>query len=559
MKFSEMPYERIDMEQLKQNMQDLIEEFAKCESGEEQFAVHKKYYDLTNHASSMMTLAQIRHDIDTKDEFYDQEQTYYDKEVPAYAQLEVEYAKLLYQSKFRDYLEEKIGKVAFKNMELAMKANDKALIPLKQEENELTTRYMKLIASAEIPFDGEVQNLSLMTKYMTSDDREVRKQAHKAVSDYFLSVTDEIDTIYDELVKNRTKQAKLLGYENFVELGYYRMQRNCYDKAMVQNFRQQIKDYLVPFVQELTEKRRERLKLEKLSFIDENTYFLNGNPAPTGTPEEILASGKEMYSQLSKETKEFFDFMMENELFDVLGRKTKRAGGYMTYLPDFESPFIFANFNGTSGDVDVITHECGHAFQGFVTRQDEIREHNDIGMETAEIHSMAMEYFTEKWMEMFFGDRADDYRNMHLEDGCAFVPYGCMVDEFQHIVYENPEMTPKERKQVWKQLEQQYKPHLDYEGDPFFGEGGFWQKQHHIFDLPFYYIDYCLATICALQFKIKMDKNYGQAFDDYLKLCKLSAKDFYTNMLKEVGLKSPFEDGTIEWIVEEMKKTMKQV
>ena len=265
-----------------------------------------------------------------------------------------------------------------------------------------------------------------------------------------------------------------------------------------------------------------------------------------------------MYGELSVETKEFFDFMSENELFDVLGRKSKRAGGYMTYLPDFEAPFIFANFNGTSGDVDVITHECGHAFQGFITRKDEIREHNDIGMETAEIHSMAMEYFTEKWMEKFFGDRADDYRKMHLEDGCAFVPYGCMVDEFQHIVYENPEMTPHERKQVWKRLEQEYKPHLDYEGDPFFGAGGFWQKQHHIFDMPFYYIDYCLATICALQFKIKMDENYEQAFHDYIKFCKLSAKDFYTNMIKEVGLKSPFEDGTIEWIVEEMKKMMKQ-
>lgn len=558
MKFSEMPYERIDMVELRQRMQDLIEEFAKCESKEQQFEVHKKYYALTNHADSMMTLAHIRHDIDMKDEFYDKEQAYYDKEKPAYSQLIVEYTKLLYHSKFRSYLEEKIGKVAFKNMELDMKANDESLIPLKQEENELSARYMKLIASAEIPFDGEIQNLSLMTKYMTADDREVRREAYKAVSDYFLSVTDEIDMIYDELVKNRTKQAKLLGYENFVELGYYRMQRNCYDKNMVENFRKQIKEIFVPFVKTLTEERRERLGLEKLSFIDENSSFPNGNPAPIGTPEEILQAGKEMYGELSSETKEFFDFMSENELFDVLGRKSKRAGGYMTYLPDFEAPFIFANFNGTSGDVDVITHECGHAFQGFITRKDAIREHNDIGMETAEIHSMAMEYFTEKWMEKFFGDRADDYRKMHLEDGCAFVPYGCMVDEFQHIVYENPEMTPNERKQVWKKLEQEYKPHLDYEGDPFFGTGGFWQKQHHIFDMPFYYIDYCLATICALQFKIKMDENYEQAFHDYVKLCKLSAKDFYTNMIKEVGLKSPFEDGTIEWIVEEMKKMMKQ-
>lgn len=556
--FSEMPYTRIDMEKAKEDVKALIEEFKQCKSGEEQFAVHQKYYKLTDHISSMTTLAHIRHDIDMKDEFYDAEQTYYDNELPAYYQLLVEYGKLLFHSQYRDVLEEKIGKVAFKNMELQMKANDEKLVPLKQEENKLTNRYMKLIASAEIPFDGGVYNLSLMNPFLTSEDRDTRKRAYEAVGKYFSEVTEEIDEIYDQLVKNRTQQAKLLGYENFVELGYYRMQRNCYDKEMVENFRKQVKEIFVPFVQTLVQKKRERLELDKLAYYDENTFFKNGNPKPIGTPDEILKEGQKMYAELSPETKEFYDFMHENQLFDVLGRKTKRAGGYMTYLPDFKSPFIFANFNGTSGDVDVITHECGHAFQGFVTREDPIPEHNEIGMETAEIHSMSMEYFTDKWMDRFFGERADDYRKMHVEDGCCFVPYGCMVDEFQHIVYENPDMTPLQRKEAWKKLEQEYKPHLDYSGNPFFEMGGYWQRQHHIFDLPFYYIDYCLATICALQFKIKMDENYEKAWEDYLKLCKLSAQDFYTNLLARVDLKSPFENGTIEWIVEKMKTIIKE-
>ena len=119
----------------------------------------------------------------------------------------------------------------------------------------------------------------------------------------------------------------------------------------------------------------------------------------TSTPEEILAAGQRMYEELSRETKEFFDFMMENGLFDVLGRKDKSVGGYMTYFPLYHAPFIFANFNGTSGDVDVITHECGHAFQGYLSGKDPIREHADITMETAECHSMSMEFFTERWME----------------------------------------------------------------------------------------------------------------------------------------------------------------
>lgn len=554
MKFSEMPYKRIDMDEVKKTYRDIIDRTKAAGSGEEQFEIHREYYKFMDDIRTSMELAMIRHDIDTTDEFYEKESDFYDEVTPIINQYENEYGQVLYNSPYREYLESKIGRVTFKNIEIANKAFDEKIIPLMQEENALSSRYSKLIATAKIPFDGEIYNLSLMKKFQTSPDREVRRRAWKAVSDYFLSVTDEIDEIYDKMVKNRTEQARQLGYENYVELGYYRMNRNCYDKEMVENFRKQVKEYFVPFANKLHEQRRARIGVDKLSYIDTDVYFTNGNPAPTGTPEEILAAGQKMYGELSPQTKEFFDFMMENELFDVLGRKTKRQGGYMTYIPNFKSPFIFANFNGTSGDVDVITHECGHAFQGYIVRDEEIREFADITMETAEIHSMSMEYFTYNWMELFFGDRKDDYLKMHLEDSSAFVPYGCMVDEFQHIVYENPDMTPAERKAAWAGLEKVYRPHMDYEEDPFFGKGGFWQKQPHIFGSPFYYIDYCLASVCAMQFKAMMDEDFGKAWENYYKLCKLSARDFFTNVIVEAGLKSPFEDGCVKELVEKFEK-----
>lgn len=554
MKFSEMPYKRIDMDEVKKTYRDIIDRTKAAGSGEEQFEIHREYYKFMDDIRTSMELAMIRHDIDTTDEFYEKESDFYDEVTPIINQYENEYGQVLYDSPFREYLESKIGKVTFKNIEIANKAFDEKIIPLMQEENALSSRYSKLTATAKIPFEGEIYNLSLMKKFQTSPDREVRRKAWKAVSDYFLSVTDEIDEIYDKMVKNRTEQARQLGYENYVELGYYRMNRNCYDKEMVENFRRQVKEYFVPFANKLHEQRRARIGVDKLSYIDTDVYFTNGNPAPTGTPEEILAAGQKMYGELSPQTKEFFDFMMENELFDVLGRKTKRQGGYMTYIPNFKSPFIFANFNGTSGDVDVITHECGHAFQGYIVRNEEIREFADITMETAEIHSMSMEYFTYNWMDLFFGDRKDDYLKMHLEDSSAFVPYGCMVDEFQHIVYENPDMTPAERKAAWAELEKVYRPHMDYEEDPFFGKGGFWQRQPHIFGSPFYYIDYCLASVCAMQFKVMMDEDFGKAWENYYKLCKLSARDFFTNVITEAGLKSPFEDGCIKNLVDKFEK-----
>ena len=557
MKFAEMPYQRVDTEAVVAALKELTQELKAAKSGEEQFEIHQKFYALRDEYNTTIQIAMIRSDVDTADEFYSEEKNYYNEVLPTINNQETEYRKALYYSPYREVLEEKIGKVAFKSMELEFKAMDEKLIPLMQEENALTTQYDKLIASAKIDWEGEALNLSLLRPYMTHEDREIRRKAHEKYSAFFQSKAEELDEIYDKLVKNRTAQARLLGYENYVELGYYRMNRNSYGREDVENFRRQIKEYFVPLAEKMHDKRRERLGLEKLSYIDENMYFVDGNPKPQGTPEEIMANGQKMYEELSLETKEFFDFMMENELFDVLGRKTKKAGGYMTYLPKYRAPFIFANFNGTSGDVDVVTHECGHAFQGYVYGSDPIEEHWDITMETAEIHSMSMEFFTEPWMNLFFKEEADTYRQMHLEDAIAFIPYGCMVDEFQHIVYSNPDLTPDERHAAWKKLEEEYKPHLDYEGDPFMEKGGFWQKQLHIYDYPFYYIDYVLAQTCAMQYKIWMDEDYKAAWQSYLKLCRLSASDFYTEMLKEVGLQVPFEDGCVRTLTEKLGVMMK--
>lgn len=554
MKFKDMPYERINFEQAKQELEALMEEMKKAKSGEEQFEVHKKFYKLNDRVQTQVTICSIRHTMDTTDSFYEEEQNYYDTQVPAYSNLCVAYQKLLYDSPFRNVLEEKIGPVAFKNMEIAMKSVSEEVIPLMQEENALVTEYEKLLAGAKIDWEGETLNLSLLTPYLKSKDPEIRKKACRKQNDFFMSISEKLDELYDKLVKNRTQQAKMLGFDTYTALGYLRMQRNCYGREEVENLRRQVKEVFVPFAESLYEKRRERLGLEKMSYAQEQVYGPEGNPEPDGTPEEILAAGQKMYEELSPETREFFDFMMENELLDVFGRKTKAVGGYMTYLPDYKSPFIFANFNGTSGDVDVMTHECGHAFQGYLAAHDPVREHADIGMETAEIHSMSMEFFTEPWYRLFFeGKKAEDYTRMHLEDAVMFIPYGCMVDEFQHEIYDHPELTPDQRKEVWKNLEKVYKPHLFYDGLPFFEAGGFWQKQHHIYSFPMYYIDYVIAQLCAFEYKAWMDQDYKAAWESYLKLCRMSASRFHTELLKEAGIDSPFKDGVISNIVQNLR------
>ena len=553
MKFCDMPYKRIDFDEAKAEVRNLMEEFQKAADGEEQFAVHQKYYALTDRVSTQITLASIRHSLDTADAFYEQEKSYYDEQVPEYSNLLIAYQKLLYHSPYRETLEKKIGSVAFKNMELAFASVNEQVVPLMQEENALTTEYEKLLASAEIEWDGEILNLSLLGPYLKSKDPKVRKRACEKQNAFFLKIEEQLDSLYDRLVKNRTEQARILGFDSYTELGYLRMQRNSYGREQVENLRRQVKKYWVPFSEQLYENRRNRLGVDHMYYADELVYGKEGNPQPKGTPEEILEQGRRMYSELSKETKEFFDFMMENQLLDVFGRKTKAVGGYMTYIPDYHAPFIFANFNGTSGDVDVITHECGRAFQGYLSASDPIREHADIGMETAEVHSMSMEFFTEPWYGLFFeGKDAEDYKKMHLEDAAMFIPYGCMVDEFQHRMYDEPELTPAQRKEVWKELEQEYKPHMDYGDLEFYAKGGYWQRQHHIYSFPLYYIDYVIAQLCAFEYKNKMDQDYKEAWNSYLKLCRLSASDYFEKLLEQAGLRSPFEDGCIEKIVEEI-------
>lgn len=555
MKFCDMPYERIDFEKVKEELLGLMEAFKMAKSAQDQFEIHKKYYRLSDKVSTQVTLASIRHSMDTTDAFYEKEKAYYDEQVPAYSNLSVEYLKLLYHSLYREELEQIIGPVAFKNMELSFRSVSEAVIPLMQEENALVTEYEKLLAGAKIDWDGETLNLSLLGPYLKHKDPKVRRKAYEKQNAFFMSIEDRLDELYDKLVKNRTLQAKELGFETYTELGYLRMQRNSYQREQVENLRRQVKEVFVPFAESLYEQRRKRLGLSKMYFSDEQVYGTEGNPQPFGTPEEILEAGQKMYGELSKETREFFDFMIENELLDVFGRKTKAVGGYMTYIPDYKSPFIFANFNGTSDDVNVITHECGHAFQGYLASEDFIREHADIGMETAEIHSMSMEFFAEPWYSLFFeGEEAKAYQEMHLEDAVLFIPYGCMVDEFQHRIYDKPDMTPAERKSVWRELEHVYKPHLDYGSLQFYADGGYWQRQHHIYSFPLYYIDYVIAQLCAFEYKNKMQENYEEAWKSYLKLCRLSASDYFENLLQQAGLRSPFEDGCIREIVDKLRK-----
>jgi M3 family oligoendopeptidase len=559
MSFENYTYVRPNLEEVSAKFDTLLKRFNSASSVEEQSGVMHEINAVRNDLGTMFNLCYIRHSIDTNDEFYKQEQDYMDEIQPEIEGLATKYYQALVESPFRPELERKWGKQLFSLAEGQLKTFKPEIVPLLQKENRLSTEYTKLIASAKIDFEGEERTLTQLQPFTESTDREMRKRANEARFGFFAEHQAELDRIFDDLVKVRTEIAQTLGYKNFVELGYYRMMRTDYNSEMVANFRQQVKDFIVPIATKLKARQQERIGLDQLKYYDEGFIFKTGNAVPKGSPEWIIENGQKMYEELSEETGAFFRFMQDNNLMDLVAKKGKAAGGYCTFIENNKAPFIFSNFNGTSGDIDVLTHEAGHAFQVYSSRHFEIPEYYWPTYEACEIHSMSMEFFTWPWMELFFKEDTDKYKFSHLSEALLFLPYGVSVDEYQHWVYENPTATPQERNLQWREIEKKYLPHKDYDGNEYLENGGFWQRQSHIYNSPFYYIDYTLAQICAFQFWKRSRENQEEAWSDYVKLCKLGGSLSFTKLVEEANLISPFENGCVESVVGEIENWLNSV
>ena len=559
MKFSEYAYERPDVARFEEEFNGLLATFREAKNADEQDAAMAAINKLRGALSTQETLVSIRHSVDTNDEFYKAEQDFFDETSPVFQKYTAEFYEALVSSPFRAELEKKCGKQLFQIAELTIKTFSPDIIGDLQQENKLTTEYSKLIASAKIDFEGEERTLSQLVPFMRSTDRGMRKRAEEARTAFMSEHEEQLDRIYDDLVKVRTKMAKKLGFPSFVEMGYARMTRTDYNAEMVSNFRKQVLEEIVPVATKLKERQRQRIGVDELYYYDENIVFPSGNAAPKGDPEWIVQNGKKMYDELAPEMSEFFNYMLDQGLMDLVSKKGKQSGGYCTFIYDYKSPFIFSNFNGTSDDIDVLTHEAGHAFQVYQSRNYEVPEYLFPTYEAAEIHSMSMEFFTWPWMNLFFENEVEKYKFDHLSSALIFIPYGVSVDEFQHYVYSNPEATPAQRKQAWREIERKYLPHRNYESNIYFDQGGFWQKQSHIYRSPFYYIDYTLAQICAFQFWKQSREDYQAAWTNYLHLCKLGGSLSFTELVEEAGLISPFKDGCVTSVITSIEEYLSSI
>ena len=556
MKFSEMPYKRPDPEALIKRVQELTEQFRNAKNYEEAKAVFLAYEEEEKAIDTMGSLAYVRHSIDTRDAFYDGEIEFWDSFGPEMEEYAQEWLEAMLASPFRKDFEAEYGDLLFMNAEIEKKTFSPEIIEDMQKENELVTEYDKLIASAQIPFEGGVYTLSQLTPFKTDADDARRLAAWKAEGKWYKENQARLDSLYDELVHLRDAMGRKLGYDGYTQLGYYRMTRNCYTKEDVEKFRAAVRKYLVPVADSIMREQAKRLNKDyPLSFADAALDFRSGNPRPVGTAEDILNEGQKFYDALSPETSEFFRTMREEELMDVRSTEGKEGGGYQTDLAAYERPFIFANFNGTQGDVEVVTHEAGHAFAYWMNRKRVPSEYIGPSAEACEVHSMSMEFFG--WMNAdgFFGPDARKFKYSHLAGALTFIPYGTMVDHFQHIVYEKPDMTPAERHAEWKRLLGIYQPWLKLDGEiPFYSEGEGWQRQSHIYEVPFYYIDYCFAQAVALEFWAMIQKDRDDAWKHYMAYTKQGGSRTFVGLLQHANLRTPFDEACLREVCETATK-----
>ena len=554
MKFNEMTYTRPDIGALLARCKELAAKAAAAPDGD---ALVRLYYEQSEAFAEYNTaanLANIHYTCDTRDAYWKAEQDFFDANGPAGTNASVEISRAFLANPHVDVLTAKFGTTCVAGMKNAVLSMDDRTVELQQQFNALVSRYQQIYGGALVELDGKQLTIPQLGPYKEDLDPAVRRAAYEAEAGYFDAHRAELDELYGEIVKNLNAQARVMGYHDYSELSYVRMNRIGYGPEEIRKFRDQVANDVVPQLQKVMALRAKRTGIARPTFTDLPIMFKDGNPKPIPGYKARLDAARTMYHELSQETAEFIDFMQDNELFDVESRPGKMSGGYMTSLPSYKAPFIFANWNDTSGDVDVLTHECGHAFEGYVAERDPAipADLECPGMESAEIHFMAMEFLTAPWHHLLFGRDTDKYALLHAEDSFVFLAYGCEVDEFQHIMYQNPDLTPDERNAEWLKLEKKYRPWIDFDNLPFYGRGAGWQRQLHIYECPFYYIDYCLSTMAALQFFLLSLTDHKDAWARYLRLVRRAGTASYTELLETAGLKVPFEEGSIKGIAQQM-------
>ena len=557
-KFSQLTYVPNDYETIQKKIDALTEQVKSAVSHEEIIKIIESYDEVFGECTFMASIAMDRFYIDSADQFYAEA---FQKETAGGAMLNSsDFFKALRESKFLPQLEAYYGSEFTPRLEKEYRLNVEGRDLIAQEQT-LINQYQQKKALIKINYNGKENSESDMYVHFESPDRQTRIDARKAVAEAFLAQKEELSSILLELISLRDKIAKANGFPNYLEYSNARYDRRGYGETEMTAFCQQVKTDLVPLLRELHEEQRKELGLDKLMTYDSWMMFADGNAKPAGDAAYLTEASKKMYDSLSPEFGEFFRSMVETESFDITSSPNKVAGmGYcQSLLKKGYYPFIFGNCNGTEGDVAVFTHEMGHAWQLYLSsQQNYITLYDSMALDAVEIPSKTMELFTYPYAENFFGKDADKFRKGNFRHALNEIADYCCCHEFNTYIYTHVGASFDELVSVFRSIQKEYDPDMDFgELDSYDAQGSNLLRQIAIYSFPRYVISYALSEMCAMEFFSRMKTDPKAAWEAYIKLCTSGGSRSYPDTLAQAGLQPAYKEGSVKKVVDFARTVLK--
>lgn len=440
-------------------------------------------------------------------------------------------------------------------------------IPLGVEQTKLVTKAQGITGGMTVEFEGEERTFPEMKAFLESNNRSMREKAWKSMVSRWMNDSEELSEIFDELIKIRHEIAKNAGFDSYTNYMFKAMHRFDYTVEDCLTFHNSIEKVCMPIVREINEKRRSSFNLEILSPWDVNEKSGSGpdiegkNPLrPFDNVGEMVQKLSELFHKMSRDLGNKFDKLVEMDTLDLETRKGKAPGGYQYYLEKSRVPFIFMNAAGLQGDLETMIHESGHAFHSLYCGHLDLIDERNYPIEFAEVASMSMELLTQDEWKIFYDNDDEVNRAIlsHLEGVVFLLPWIATIDAFQHWIYANPNHTREERTEYWLSLRDRFGSKMDWKDNEDFRELS-WQQQGHLFGVPFYYIEYGIAQLGALQLWQTHRKSPEKALKDYENAMKLGNTKILPELFAAAELKLGFDEKHVDSLINEVKTAMAEV
>ena len=468
-----------------------------------------------------------------------------------------EYFKCLVNYQYKDELINYIGK---RNYEIA--SNQSIIVSndisnLKINERQLCMEYRKTLMSLKFMFNDKEMNLLGLSSYYNVNDEKLRKSSYDKKYEILESLEEELDIIFDKLVKIRTEIASKLKFNSYTDLCFVKMNRIGYTYADLDLLKENVRKYIVPILNTLKEYQKERLNVSNINYYNKNYLFNDGNAQVKISLEEITSNISKILHKYNDKVGLMFDTMLKEGLIDLENRENKSNGGVTTYLPDYKMPTFIKKYMNLEANVTSIFHETGHSIQLYLSRNLLFHENRWPTFDICEIHSTSLEFLMYPFLNMFSKEDENKYKIRHLTSVVSLIVSMCISDDFQKYVYDNPNISIDDRKEYWLYLINKYG--IKDNTHSYFDKGIEWQADINRIDDPFYGIDYAISNICALSFYDRVNNDVESAFSDYFDLCSKGNTLSLKRIIKKYKLNNPFNSNDIKNLSDNIIKEIEKI